>query len=384
MSQPQSTRSTETRRRWLVLLGVVVVIGSLWAVTSVTAAGADAPVETPTPPVETPVAANDSVGPVVTATPPATVTTPTRPGTPAVRNGSAEVRTAVEGSAGYVDSATDPRGSWTGVDEHLARRGAIRSTATPRDARDSTATAVPAETTATDRRSSPSPTPTVTPASAGGCVFCGPMPAGVVLLGLAGGAGAAASLGLSSQSTLGPSSPAVRHWVDRRLPRLPPVLPGRFGRGDDADPLAHTHRRQLRELVDDRPGVHLAGVVDELPLSRSSVRYHVRVLEDAGELETANLLGRRRLFPPDADSELLAALADDGSRRVVQAVARVEPASVGEVVDETDRAYSTVSYHLDRLAAAGVVDRERDGRRVTIRLTDDVAGVGSADGVAAD
>lgn len=384
MARSRTPRSARARRLWLAV--VVATLCCAWTVPGIAGASPDAPVETPTPPVETPPAPEPST-PDQNVTRNVTLPTPERTGDRPVENGSREVQTAVGESAERLDDATAPAATpWPGF--HLGLPDArTPSAATPVGPRaDAPAAAIVSDPAAerSPAHSAASVTPRSSPGSCGPCGVA--LPAGVVLLGLAGGAGAAASFGLTPpQSILEPSSAAARRWVADRRPRLPPLLPGRFGGRADADPFAHPHRRALRDLVEAQPGVHLGGAVDDLALSRSAVRHHVRVLEDEGELETAKLLGRRRLFPPDADTALVAALADEGSRRVVQAVARVAPASVGEVVDETDRAYSTVSYHLDRLEAAGVVVREREGRRVSVVLADDVADVIAREGeVAAD
>lgn len=334
----------------------------------------------PTAPVGTPTPERAPDPAVRNATPTVSTPAPTTPVDPGLRNGSETVRTAVEKSDEQLEEVPEPtRTPASAPSVHL---GLLPSPAptTATGAGDATVTAAPeatrsAATVTTNATDEPPQATDSRPSSGGvgGSAGDGPgVPIRIVLVGLAGGAGAAASLGLTTpQSSVGHSLETVRSWTRGDGPRLLPLLLGRFGRGDHTDPLDHTHRQTLRDLVDDRPGVHLSGVVDEVSLSRSSVRHHVRVLENEGKLETAKVLGRRRLFPPDVDNELVAALADEGSRRVVRAVVHVEPAPVGEVVDEADRAYSTVSYHLDRLEAAGAVTRERDGRQVTVRLSDE-------------
>ncbi len=54
---------------------------------------------------------------------------------------------------------------------------------------------------------------------------------------------------------------------------------------------------------------------------------------------------------------------------MLDAVARREPASVGELADELGRDPSTVTHHLKRLEEDGLVERERDGRAVVNRLS---------------
>jgi DNA-binding MarR family transcriptional regulator len=126
------------------------------------------------------------------------------------------------------------------------------------------------------------------------------------------------------------------------------------------------------------PGLSLSAAADRLSAAASTVRYHVRVLEREGLLETRKVRGNRVLLPADrlagpdagvADPALSAALEDDARRDVLVAVSRAEPASVSELAGELDRARSTVSHHLQRLAADGLVDREREGRAVLSSLT---------------
>lgn len=205
----------------------------------------------------------------------------------------------------------------------------------------------------------------------GGCSVVGGVGV-VVAVGISRRVGTAMSMGVSlPQPAASPSLRTVSHWLDRRLPRLPPIVPGQYSRRDDSDPLAHTRRSELAAVVAENPGVPLATLSDRLDVPRSTVRYHVRVLEEEDELETANVLGRRRLFPAGENTELVAALADEGTRRIVTALTRIQPATGSRIADETGKANSTVSYHLDRLAAAGVVERDRDGKYVYNRLAGD-------------
>lgn len=205
-----------------------------------------------------------------------------------------------------------------------------------------------------------------------GCTVVGGGVGIVIGLGVSRRVGAAVSLGAPvSGMTAAQSLQTVTHWLDQRLPRLPPVLPGQYNRRDDSDPLAHTRRSELAAVVSESPGMPLTTLSDRMDVPRSSLRYHVRILEEEGELETTRILGRRRVFPAGENAELVAALADEGTRRIVTTLARMQPATGCRLADEAGKSNSTVSYHLDRLAEAGVVERDRDGRQVYNRLTAD-------------
>lgn len=73
--------------------------------------------------------------------------------------------------------------------------------------------------------------------------------------------------------------------------------------------------------------------------------------------------------------ELAAALEDDSAATVLDAVARLEPASVSKLANDVDRAPSTVSHHLSRLESADLVDRTRNGQSVETRLAPDVRSI---------
>lgn len=172
--------------------------------------------------------------------------------------------------------------------------------------------------------------------------------------------------------TVSSVQPAGRVALGRAAHRIPqvPVAP-LYSRSDQSDPLEHEDRQELVDLVYDSPGLPIADLSDRLGMPRSTLRYHVRILEEEQELASQHVLGRRRVFPAWMDSPpgVVAAMQDAGSRQVVLTLARIEPATVSGLADELGKAPSTVSYHLDRLENADVVARERDGSRILSRLT---------------
>ncbi|WP_135306085.1 winged helix-turn-helix transcriptional regulator [Haloarcula amylovorans] len=143
-----------------------------------------------------------------------------------------------------------------------------------------------------------------------------------------------------------------------------------YSRYDNSDPLENTARNQIYDVISWSPGTYPMEIVDTTSLSRSTVRYHLRILEEEGLIASETVLGKQRYFQPgDQHIELLVALKTEMSRAVLTAIYRLEPVSVSQLAHELDRASSTVSYHLSRLVELGLVEQERDGSTVLTQLT---------------
>ncbi|MFB6072849.1 MAG: winged helix-turn-helix transcriptional regulator [Halobacterium sp.] len=166
---------------------------------------------------------------------------------------------------------------------------------------------------------------------------------------------------------------AARRYARAGLRRVP-FLPAGYSRYDDTDPLDHDVRERVYDAIADDPGVHLSALGDAADASLSTVRYHLRVLEHERLVATRKLDGKRRYFPVGTDDEALRAALQDSTRAaLLYALADDGPAPNGALADELDRDPSTVTHHLQRLADAGLVERERDGRRVVNSLTSSAA-----------
>lgn len=209
-----------------------------------------------------------------------------------------------------------------------------------------------------------SPLPDAPPEGVASGTLVGAVAAGAVIrqgMAASGTAGAAASTVTTTATA------ATGEGMDR-LVRL--IAPFRYSRFDDSDPLDHDVRGRLFEVVEDSPGVYLSEVSERTGVPVSTARHHVRVLEREGLVASAKVRGRRRFYPEtDDDPALSAALNDEPTAGLLDALARVGPASVSELAAELDRDPSTVTHHLTRLEEDGIVVRERDGRAIRNRLS---------------
>jgi predicted transcriptional regulator len=153
------------------------------------------------------------------------------------------------------------------------------------------------------------------------------------------------------------------------------VLSSGLSRADTEGVLDQRTRKAVYAAIRDSPGADLATLADAVGVTRSTVRYHVDLLRDAGLVEAAEIGGALRFAPAEMNAELAAATSAEPTNAVLEAVAESEPASVREVAAVTGRAQSTVSHHLSALADRGLVERERTGEAVVTRLTDETRAV---------
>ncbi|WP_226041800.1 helix-turn-helix domain-containing protein [Natrinema sp. DC36] len=198
----------------------------------------------------------------------------------------------------------------------------------------------------------------------------GAISASGVAAGGAGGAGASGAAGGASTAT----ASWLRHLRETdRLRRaaadLWKALPiFRYSRYDDSDPLEHDCRAAIYETVRKQPGAYLSEVSDRTEVPLSTVRHHVRILEDEGLVTARKVNGKRRYFLEGDDAELLAALAEPAKREVLETIAEFGRAPNGRLADALERDPSTVSHHLAALEDDGLVVREKDGRSMVNEL----------------
>ncbi|MFC7229234.1 helix-turn-helix domain-containing protein [Salinirubellus salinus] len=203
--------------------------------------------------------------------------------------------------------------------------------------------------------------------------------------GFAVGLGGVAALAAVRQGLFATAGTGAVTTVSTVAASVAPALPGRstalerlvrmltafrYSRYDDSDPLEHEARADVFDVVQETPGTYLSEVAERADLPLSTVRHHVRVLEREELLMGAKVRGKRRFYPAySSDIELAAALNDDATAVVLDALSRLGGASVSELADELERHPSTVTHHLQRLEEDGLVVREREGRAVVNRLS---------------
>ena len=133
-------------------------------------------------------------------------------------------------------------------------------------------------------------------------------------------------------------------------------------------------RRAIYQEIADTPGSHFRALLDELDYAQGTLQYQLRWLADEGLIDVSEDGKYTRYYPAaefdDADQTVMNALRREYSRRILAHLLVDGPLSTTELSDRLEKAQSTVSWHLSKLADAGLVTKERDGQRVLYRVSD--------------
>lgn len=289
-----------------------------------------------------------------------------------------ETMTTVTTVADTVDATVDEFGAGTSesldTSADTARTGSVGSVADPSPPVDGDTAPVEPRTSEAGASDDATAPRNAIGLSASGDLPEGPVGAGAVvgLLGTVAAvvgrqsgvlAGMSGNLGTTARTAAAPGS----SYLDRLVRMLAPF---RYSRYDDSDPLEHEARDAMFDVVENSPGTYLSEMADRAELPLSTARHHIRVLEREGLVSGAKVRGKRRFYPAYTDGvELAAAMNDESTASVIDALARLGASSVSDLADELDKDPSTVTHHVQRLEEDEVVVRERDGRAVMNKLS---------------
>lgn len=134
----------------------------------------------------------------------------------------------------------------------------------------------------------------------------------------------------------------------------------------EGDPLEVESRRRIYEALQDSPGSHFSELKRTLEMATGTLQYHLRVLEERGLIDTREDGRYTRYFPTfevdRRDKELLGLLRQETPRRIVLDLLEHDGAQLTQVSDRLDLAPSTISFHMDKLVEAEVVEKPERGR----------------------
>lgn len=125
-------------------------------------------------------------------------------------------------------------------------------------------------------------------------------------------------------------------------------------------------RKRVYDAVRRYPGIHVRGLERNVGVSAALVSYHLKKLLEEAFVEAHEQGGYARYYPTskgksasvtEADLPLVGLLREEVPLHVVLLLLDHGPLTHGELVERLGVAKSTASYHLAKLAEAGIVAR---------------------------
>lgn len=140
------------------------------------------------------------------------------------------------------------------------------------------------------------------------------------------------------------------------------------------DPLELETRRRIFQHVQKFPGAHMREIGRELDIPMGTLEYHLHFLVKADLLTTRQDPRYTRYFATGElsrrDKDVLAVLRQKVPRQIA-AHLLLEPASShGALLTKFQLAASTLSFHLKKLVASGIVTQEKVGRENLYRVVE--------------
>lgn len=126
-------------------------------------------------------------------------------------------------------------------------------------------------------------------------------------------------------------------------------------------------RTTIADAVDLHPGLHFNELVRRLDLAPGQLQYHLKRLRADDVVIAEPLYGQTHYYPPSYtawERRALALLRRETAGDIVAYLLVNERTRPSVLTDDLDIARSTLEWHLDRLMAHDLVEKEYEGGRV--------------------
>ncbi|WP_421077663.1 winged helix-turn-helix transcriptional regulator [Methanothermococcus sp. Ax23] len=132
------------------------------------------------------------------------------------------------------------------------------------------------------------------------------------------------------------------------------------------DELCLESRKKIYNLIKKSPGIHFREIEKRLNMAVGSLQYHLHYLEKRNIIRSEHYGDYVRYFPKDCqlddtDKKILSFLRRKTSRHILLYLLE-KPANHKEISENIGLSPSTISWHLNKLVEAGIVEKTKKGR----------------------
>lgn len=149
-----------------------------------------------------------------------------------------------------------------------------------------------------------------------------------------------------------------------------------YARVQGNEVLEHPARAQVYNLVQGEPGMHFNDLLQRLSFGQSSLNYHLRVLEKndfvtrVKDGRYARFFDRQNGHYSQGRKEAVSTLRNGTTAAIAEHVIRNPGVAQKDLSGQFGIAASTVSWHIQRLASHGLIDKERVQNHVRYYMGD--------------
>lgn len=133
-------------------------------------------------------------------------------------------------------------------------------------------------------------------------------------------------------------------------------------------------RKRIVDYVRTSPGLHMRELAQRLDMAVSTLEYHCYQLVKHGHLATRESGGFKAFYPGEGidrrDKDILYLVRHEAPRRICSHILLHPGATPGDVRDALAVSAPTLSFHLNKLRAAGLLREEPAGRTKNLFLVD--------------
>ncbi|XRP96647.1 winged helix-turn-helix transcriptional regulator [Methanocaldococcus sp. 16A] len=132
-------------------------------------------------------------------------------------------------------------------------------------------------------------------------------------------------------------------------------------------------RRKIYNLIKKHPGIHFRELERKLNIATGNLQYHLQYLEKKNLIKSENDGGYVRYFPKDCqldenEKKIMSFLRRRTSRYIILYLLSRESTNNKNIAKDLNLSPSTVSWHLNNLINAGIVEKEKIGRESFFKI----------------
>ncbi|MCK8518078.1 winged helix-turn-helix transcriptional regulator [Methanoculleus sp. 7T] len=140
-------------------------------------------------------------------------------------------------------------------------------------------------------------------------------------------------------------------------------------------PLDHKKRSRIYACIRDHPGITPVEIARATGINRGTTGYHLSRLREAGLVSVIHQDGRVGYFRnrgyDTTEKNVYFHLRNSVRQQILTLLLDDPGITQSEIADDTGISRSAAAWHLQRLAADGLIESDRDGRTVRYALTDE-------------